>query len=85
MLISLMLLSQTKDEVTDAAKDKLRVRAALRGTLSLLEAVLAAEEQVAADAISKVGFWRRETKFVPRSPHYPLVLRGIDDRLVIAV
>jgi len=33
MLISLMLLSQTKDEVTDAAVDKLH--AALGGALSL--------------------------------------------------
>jgi len=48
-----MLSSQTKDEVTDAAVGKLR--AALGGALSL-EALLAAEEQVIADAISKVGF-----------------------------
>ncbi|KAH9992852.1 DNA glycosylase [Russula vinacea] len=41
-LVSLMLSSQTKDEVTDAAVDKLRV--ALGGTLSL-DALLAAEEQ----------------------------------------
>ena len=56
-----MLSSQTKDEVTDAAVDKLR--AALGGTLSL-EALLAAEEQVIASAINKVGFWRRKTQSV---------------------
>ena len=56
-----MLSSQTKDEVTDAAVDKLR--AAFGGTLSL-EAVLAAEEQVVAECISKVGFWRRKTQLV---------------------
>ncbi|KAI0270291.1 DNA glycosylase [Russula aff. rugulosa BPL654] len=52
-LISLMLSSQTKDEVTDAAVDKLRV--ALGGTVSL-DALLAAEEHVIADSINKVGF-----------------------------
>ena len=64
-----MLSSQTKDEVTDAAVDKLR--SGLGGTLSL-EAVLAAEEHVIADAINKVGFWRRKTQLVPSSsPHSP--------------
>jgi endonuclease III len=56
-----MLSSQTKDEVTDVAVDKLR--AAFGGTLSL-DALLAAEEHVIADAISKVGFWRRKTQSV---------------------
>lgn len=59
-----MLSSQTKDEVTDAAVDKLRV--ALGGTVSL-DALLAAEEHVIADAINKVGFWRRKTQLVPPS------------------
>jgi endonuclease-3 len=57
-----MLSSQTKDEVTDAAVDKLR--AALGGTLSL-DTLLAAEELVVAECISKVGFWRRKTQSVP--------------------
>jgi len=56
-----MLSSQTKDEVTDAAVDKLRV--ALGGTLSL-DVLLAAEEHVIADSINKVGFWRRKTQLV---------------------
>lgn len=56
-----MLSSQTKDEVTDAAVDKLRV--ALGGTVSL-DALLAAEEHVIADSINKVGFWRRKTQSV---------------------
>ena len=64
-----MLSSQTKDEVTDAAVDKLR--AALGGTLSL-EALLAAEDQAIADSISKVGFWRRKTQFVPTPASRPL-------------
>jgi len=45
MLISLMLSSQTKDDVTDTAVD--RLREALGAALSL-EALLAAEEQVIA-------------------------------------
>ena len=57
-----MLSSQTKDEVTDAAVDKLR--AAFGGTLSL-EALLAAEEHVITECINKVGFWRRKTQSVP--------------------
>ena len=56
-----MLSSQAKDEVTDAALDKLR--AALGG-------LLAAEDRVIADTISK-GFWRRKTQFVPTPPSHP--------------
>lgn len=72
-LVSLMLSSQTKDEVTDAAVDKLR--AALGGTLSL-DALLAAEEQVVADCISKVGFWRRKTQSVQVPFRLPNPTRG---------
>ncbi|KAF8496840.1 DNA glycosylase, partial [Russula emetica] len=61
-LISLMLSSQMKDEVTDTAVDKLRV--ALGGTVSL-DTLLAAEEHVITDAINKVGFWRRKTQLNP--------------------
>lgn len=57
-LVSLMLSSQTKDEVTDAAVIKLR--AAVGGTLSI-DAVIATEESVIAEAINKVGFWRRKS------------------------
>ena len=67
-LISLLLSSQTKDEVTDTAVDKLR--ATLGATFSL-DALLSAEEQVIADAISKVGFCRRKTQFVPTPPFCP--------------
>ena len=58
-LISLMLSSQTKDEVTDAAVAKLR--AVLGGSISV-ESVLVADESTIADAIGKVGFWRRKTQ-----------------------
>jgi endonuclease-3 len=52
--------------VTDvAAVDKLR--AALGGTLSL-EALLATEEHVIADATRKLGFWNREIQFVLARP-----------------
>lgn len=60
-LVSLMLSSQTKDEVTDAAVS--RLREAIGGSLSV-DAIIAATEDVVADAISKVGFWRRKTQSV---------------------
>ncbi|EKM83215.1 hypothetical protein AGABI1DRAFT_69456 [Agaricus bisporus var. burnettii JB137-S8] len=63
-LVSLMLSSQTKDEVTDAAVTKLR--AAVGGTLSV-EAVIAADESVMSEAINKVGFWRRKTGYIKRA------------------
>ena len=56
-----MLSSQTKDEVTDAAVSKLRT--ALGGTLSV-QNMIDAHEGVIAEAIAKVGFWRRKTQFV---------------------
>ncbi|EMD34305.1 hypothetical protein CERSUDRAFT_117182 [Gelatoporia subvermispora B] len=60
-LISLMLSSQTKDQVTDAAMSKLRE--AVGGSLSV-DALLAADESAIADAICKVGFWRRKTQYI---------------------
>jgi endonuclease-3 len=56
-----MLSSQTKDEVTNAAINNLR--SALGGSISL-EGMIDAEDGVIAEAISKVGFWRRKTGFV---------------------
>jgi len=56
-LISLMLSSQTKDEVTSAAIQNLRAR--FGGHLTL-EAVLEAKEEDIGQAICKVGFWRRK-------------------------
>ena len=47
--------------MADAVVDKLR--AALGGELSL-ESLLAAEEHVIVDAISKVCFWRCKTQYV---------------------
>ncbi|KAF8801416.1 DNA glycosylase [Phlegmacium glaucopus] len=60
-LVSLMLSSQTKDEVTDAAVSKLR--SALGGSLSV-QGMIDAEEEAIAEAIAKVGFWRRKTGYL---------------------
>ncbi len=56
-----MLSSQTKDEVTNAAI--INLRSALGGSISV-EGMIDAEDSVIAEAISKVGFWRRKTGFV---------------------
>ena len=70
-----MLSSQTKDEVTDAAVSKLRE--AVGGTLTV-DAILAADEKVIAEAIAKVGFWRRKTQLAPIFLHFILsVLRRV--------
>ena len=60
-LVSLMLSSQTKDEVTDAAVSKLRE--AVGGSLNV-DAILAASDDTISKAIAKVGFWRRKTQLV---------------------
>lgn len=60
-LVSLMLSSQTKDEVTDAAMSALRK--AVGGSLSV-DAILKADESSISNAICKVGFWRRKTQLV---------------------
>lgn len=56
-----MLSSQTKDQVVDAAVSKLQT--ALGGSLSI-QGMIDAEEETIAEAIAKVGFWRRKTGFV---------------------
>ncbi|KAH9914519.1 DNA glycosylase [Epithele typhae] len=63
-LVSLMLSSQTKDEVTDAAVSKLRE--ALGGTLSV-DALRNADDSTISDAICKVGFWRRKTQYIKQA------------------
>jgi len=63
-LISLMLSSQTKDEVTSAAVK--RLREAVGGSPSV-EAILRADEKTISDAICKVGFWRRKTDYIKRA------------------
>ncbi|KAI0373147.1 DNA glycosylase [Pilatotrama ljubarskyi] len=63
-LVSLMLSSQTKDEVTDAAVAKLRE--AVGGSLSV-DAILQADESTISEAICKVGFWRRKTQYIKQA------------------
>jgi endonuclease-3 len=63
-LVSLMLSSQTKDEITDAAMSKLR--AALGGSISI-DGIIGAEESTISQAIDKVGFWRRKTGYIKRA------------------
>ncbi|KAF9453738.1 DNA glycosylase [Macrolepiota fuliginosa MF-IS2] len=63
-LVALMLSSQTKDEVTDAAVIKLR--AAVGGSLSI-DAVIKTDESVIAEAINKVGFWRRKSGYIKKA------------------
>ncbi|KAF9501714.1 DNA glycosylase [Pleurotus eryngii] len=63
-LVSLMLSSQTKDEVTDAAVSDLRD--ALGGSLSV-DALIDCEEQIISNAICKVGFWRRKTQYLKQT------------------
>ncbi|KAF9022486.1 DNA glycosylase [Hymenopellis radicata] len=63
-LISLMLSSQTKDEVTDAAVS--RLREAVGGALSV-DAIIDAEDSVISEAIAKVGFWRRKTVYIKQA------------------
>ncbi|KAF8643550.1 hypothetical protein AX16_008938 [Volvariella volvacea WC 439] len=63
-LVSLMLSSQTKDEVTDAAVSALRE--AVGGTLSI-DAIIAADESTISQAIGKVGFWRRKTQYLKQA------------------
>ncbi|KAF9460882.1 DNA glycosylase [Collybia nuda] len=63
-LISLMLSSQTKDEVTDAAVSKLR--SAIGGSLTV-DALINAEDVVIGEAIGKVGFWRRKTEYIKKT------------------
>jgi endonuclease-3 len=58
-LVSLMLSSQTKDEVTDAAMTKLRE--ALGGSVSVAN-VMGADQATIESAINKVGFWRRKAE-----------------------
>ena len=60
-LISLMLSSQTKDEITHAAVIKLR--AALGGSITL-DAILQADDKTIDDAIGQVGFHNNKTKCV---------------------
>ncbi|KAG8704600.1 DNA N-glycosylase and apurinic/apyrimidinic (AP) lyase [Ceratobasidium sp. 394] len=61
VLVSLMLSSQTKDEVTTAAVANLR--AVLPGGL-IVTSLLEADPGVIEKAINKVGFWKRKAGYI---------------------
>ncbi|KAL0062482.1 alpha,alpha-trehalase nth1 [Marasmius tenuissimus] len=63
-LVTLMLSAQTKDEVTDVAIQKLRT--ALGGSISV-NGIIDADEGTIAEAINKVGFWRRKTQYIKQT------------------
>ncbi|KAG8924313.1 DNA N-glycosylase and apurinic/apyrimidinic (AP) lyase [Tulasnella sp. 418] len=63
-LVSLMLSSQTKDEVTAQAVANLR--ATLPGGLNV-EGILAADDELIQNAICKVGFWRRKSTYLKQT------------------
>jgi endonuclease-3 len=63
-LVSLMLSSQTKDEITDEAISKLR--AALGGSISV-DGIIDADESIISQAIARVGFWRRKTEYLKKA------------------
>ncbi|KAK0227899.1 hypothetical protein IW262DRAFT_1347727 [Armillaria fumosa] len=58
-LVSLMLLSQTKDEVTDPAVKQLC--AALGGNISV-QGIINVNDSIIVEVIAKVGFWRQKTQ-----------------------
>ncbi|KAF9265935.1 DNA glycosylase [Marasmius fiardii PR-910] len=64
ILVSLMLSSQTKDEVTNAAV--LKLREALGGSISV-DTIIEADDSVISEAIGKVGFWRRKTQYLKQA------------------
>ncbi|GJJ11842.1 hypothetical protein Clacol_006080 [Clathrus columnatus] len=63
ILISLMLSSQTKDEVTHVAVKNLRTAL---GELTP-ENLAVADDSVISNAIEKVGFWRRKTQYIKQA------------------
>ncbi|SJL04777.1 uncharacterized protein ARMOST_08147 [Armillaria ostoyae] len=63
-LVSLILSSQTKDEVIDAVVKQLR--ATLGGSI-FVQGIIDAEDCNIAEAIAKVGFWRRKTQYVKQT------------------
>ncbi|KAK6642825.1 Endonuclease III-like protein 1 [Polyplax serrata] len=62
-LVSLMLSSQTKDEVTFAAMDRLKT---YKTGLSI-ESILEISEEALGQLIHPVGFWRRKAKYIKQT------------------
>ncbi|XP_062504834.1 endonuclease III-like protein 1 [Corticium candelabrum] len=61
VLVSLMLSSQTKDQVTDAAMTNLRDRGLT------IENILTMEESEIGDLIYPVGFWKRKAQYLKKT------------------
>lgn len=61
ILVSLMLSSQTKDQVTSEAVNNLQK--VLPGGLTVRSVIDATDDEI-SNAINKVGFWRRKTGYV---------------------
>ena len=58
-LVSLMLSSQTKDQITYAAMQKLQKEIGLN-----ISTVLTTEESIIAETIKPVSFWRRKATYI---------------------
>lgn len=61
ILVALMLSSQTKDEVTYAAMQRLRVHGLN------IENILATDDTVLGELIHPVGFWKSKVKYIKRT------------------
>ncbi|KAJ3614879.1 hypothetical protein NHX12_018449 [Muraenolepis orangiensis] len=61
VLVSLMLSSQTKDEVTAAAMQRLRARGCT------VEHILKTDEETLGKLIYPVGFWRTKAKYLKKT------------------
>ncbi|KAK0227748.1 hypothetical protein IW262DRAFT_1232521, partial [Armillaria fumosa] len=70
--------SQTKDEVTDVVVKQLR---AALGDRIYVQGIIDTEDSSIAEAIVKVGFWRRETQWVLLRDKFDLNVPKIDDEL----
>jgi endonuclease-3 len=75
VLISLMLSSQTKDEVTSQAVTNLHDR--LPGGLTA-GSLATAPSDLVAECIQKVGFWRRKTEYIQEAAR-AIIEGGLDD------
>jgi endonuclease-3 len=75
VLVSLILSSQTKDEVTSQAVTNLHDQ--LPGGLTA-GSLATAPSDLVAECIRKVGFWRRKTEYIQEAAR-AIVKGGLDD------
>lgn len=67
VLLSLMLSSQTKDQVTSAAMAKLRKHGCN------IDSILATSDKILGELIYPVGFWKRKVEYIKKTSE---ILRG---------